>query len=475
MDAFSWQLFLALLLAAMINGWIIRFFFRRLQDQVLLGGIAVFFLMQCLWLGLYLLLTGSTLILIGPEVVLNFNDSPWIVALGQTIVPAVALLFGLVFSSRKNLATVALLQQVNVRRIPVFEILLGAFAVGTLLHFLGTLFVRVPLVTPLIIYLHMSFFMGPLLIGLCWRRYRVATAIFSGAMVIGGLFALSAGSRALLFLPLAFFGLGVWFTLQRRARLLAGAAAVLLIAPAFYVSARIENVRKEGTADIERDVLARASEMRRLMGDSTGVDNVVATLARGVERMIMWSNFVALDFSPERVPFRGFGDFGTELRFMNQSTLFREATDYLDEGMEREFGLGSARIYGFSVSAGGSVPFPLLADGWSRGGLWGVVLFAGILCALWGALERIIRQVFRDQPHYVLALLVILLSSSYDKMSTYGFAYNLRYLVMQTLLWGGVVFLAARIFSAKIPPMEIGAAPRKPGVRAARPDRLRSG
>lgn len=471
MDAFSWQLFLALLLAAAINGWIIRVFYRRLQDQVLLGGIAVFFLLQVLWLGLYLLLTGSTLIQIGPEVVLNFNDSPWPVAFGQTIIPLVALLFGLVFSSRKNLPTVALLQQVNYRRIPVFAILLGAFAVGTLLYFLGTIFVRVPLVTPIIIYLHMSFFLGPLLIGLCWRRYRIAVGIFVGAMLVGGLFALSAGSRALFFLPLAYFCLGFWFTLARRARVGAGLVAILLVAPAFYLSARIENVRKEGTTDFERDVLARAGEMGRLVRDSTGRDNVVATLARGVERMIMWSNFVALDFSPERVSFRGFGDFGAEFRFMNQSTLFREATDYLDESMEREFGLGSARIYGFAVSAGGSVPFPLLADGWSRGGVWGVVCLAAFLCACWGALERVVRRVFKDQPHYVLALLVILLSSSYDKMSVYGFAYNLRYLLMQAVLWGVVVFVVGKIFSAKIPPVEIGAAPRKPGRPVVRQNR----
>ena len=455
MDTFSWQLGLALLLAAGINVWIIRIFYGRLRDQVLLGGVAVFFLMQCLWLAFYLILTGTTLIQIGPEVALNFNDAPFAIALGQTIIPLVALLCGWLCSSRKNAGTAVLLEQVNRQRIPVFEFVLGAFAVGLMLYFVGTVFVRVPFLTPTIIYFHLSFYMTPLLIGLCWRRYRVATAIFTGAVIIGGLFALSAGSRSLLFLPMAFFGLGVWFTLPRRSRTWAAIVALVLVVPAFYVSARIENVRKEGTADFERDVLARASEMRRLMGDSTGKDNLVATLARGVERMIMWSNFVSLDFSPERVPFRGWGDFGTELRFTNQSTLFRDANEHLDESLEREFGLGTARIYGFSVSVGGTVPFPLLADGWSRSGIWGVVLLAGILCLLWGVMERIIRHVFREQPHYVLAFLAILLGSSYDKMSVYGFSYNLRYLVMQAVMWGGLFYLAGKFFfTAKITPRE---------------------
>ncbi len=469
MDAFSWQLAVALLLAAGINGWIIRFFYFRLRDQVLLGGIAVFFFMQCLWLGLYLLLTGTTLVVIGPEVALNFNDAPFAIALGQTIIPLVALLCGWLCSSRKNPGTLVLLEQVNRRRIPALEFILGAFAMGQVLYFAGTVFVRVPFVTPVIIYLYLSFFMGPLLLGLCWRRYRVATAIFVGAMIIGGLFALSAGSRALLFLPVAFFGVGVWVTLPRRSKVWATVVALVLIVPAFYLSARIESVRKEGTTDFERDVLGRASEMRRLMGDSTGRDNLIATLARGVERMIMWSNLVALDFSPERVPFRGWGDFGTEVRFMNQSTLFREANDYLGESLDREFGLGTAKIYGFSVAVGGSVPFPLLADGWSRDGVWGVVGLAGLLCACWGGLEQLIRRVFRRQPHYVLALLAILLSSSYEKMSTYGFSYNLRYLVMQAILWGGVVFLAAKIFPGKFLPAETEPPVRPPGRAVVRP------
>ena len=73
MGAISWRLFFALVLAAAVNGWIIRIFYRRLQDQVLLGGVAVFFLLQCLWLSLYLVLTGSSTVVIGPSVTLDFG------------------------------------------------------------------------------------------------------------------------------------------------------------------------------------------------------------------------------------------------------------------------------------------------------------------------------------------------------------------------------------------------------------------
>lgn len=446
MDTPSAQLWLGLALAAAINGGIARHFWLRLQDQVLLGGVVLFFLVQCGWFGLYLALTGSSVIMVGPELVPNFNDSPWAVTLGQTFFPLVALACARLLTSRRNAGTMEILAQINREAVPGFGFILGLFAVGLLLYFLGTLFVRVPFLTQFIIYLHLSFFMSPVLLGLCWRRYPVPVAVFGAAILVGGAFALGAGSRALLFLPLVFFALGLWFSLGRAARLGVAAGALLLIVPVFYLSGRIESVRKDGTVEREGDVLARAGEIGRLVGAPGGGEGLRANFTRGVERMIMWGNLVALTLSPERVPYRGFDDFAEEMRFLNQSTLFQDADAYLDESLDREFGLGAARRYGFGVVVGGTVPFPVLADGWSRGGLLGVAFYAGVLCLAWGGLERLARWFFADKPHLAIALIAILLSSSYDRMSTYGFVYNLRYLAMQALLWGGLFYVASRTF-----------------------------
>ncbi len=468
MDIPSAQLWLGLALAAAINVGIVRYFYRRLQDQVLLGGVALFFLLQCGWMALYLLLTGSAVILIGPDLTPNLNDSPWAVTLGQTIMPLVALACARLCTSRRHVPTIHQLQQLNRQRVPGFEVILCIFATGLVLYFIGTVFVRVPFVTQAINYLHLSFFMAPLLLGLCWRRYPIAVAIFVVGIVIGGIFALGSGSRALLFLPVAFFAFGVWLTLTRMARVWAALGGVLLVVPVFYLSARIETVRKDGTVERENDLVARAGEIGRLVGESRGGEGVFANFTRGVERMIMWSNFVVLGYSPERVPYRGYGDFDDEFRFMNQSTLFREANDYLDESLDREFGLGAARRYGFSISVGGSVPFPVLADGWSRAGPWGVALFGAALCLLWGGFERAARRVFASQPHLALALIVIVLSSAYEKMSSYGFVYNLRYLAMQAALSGGLFYLASRtLFTATIAAPGIPPPPPPRSVRSS--------
>jgi hypothetical protein len=455
MDAPSLQLWLGVALAAAINASIVLYFYRRLQDQVLLGGVAFFFLLQCGWFALYLALTGSAVVYMGPDLSPNFNESPWAVTLGQTLMPLVALACGRLLTNPRHAGTVALVRRINRQRIPALEAILSVFACGLLLYYAGTVLVQVPFVSQAIIYLHLSFFMAPLLIGLCWRRHPVAVAIFGVAMAIGGLFALGSGSRSLLFLPLAFFVTGVWLTLGRAAKAWAALGAVLLMVPVFYLSARIESVRKDSSVEREGGMLARAGEIGRLVGESSRGEGVLMNFTRGVERMIMWGDFVALNYSPDRVPHRGFGDFPDEVRFLNQSTLFRDANEYLDESMNREFGLGSARLYGFSISVGGSVPFPVLADGWARAGLGGVALYAGVLCLLWGALERVIRRGFADRPHLALALLAILLSSAYEKMGTYGFVYNLRYLVMQAALWGGLFYLAGKtIFTAPLAPAD---------------------
>ncbi|MBL9201462.1 MAG: hypothetical protein JNL39_13210, partial [Opitutaceae bacterium] len=288
MDTPSAQLWLGLALAAVINGGIVRYFWRRLQDQVLLGGVALFFLVQCGWMALYLALTGSSVILIGPELVPNLNESPWAVTLGQTFMPLVALACAHVFTSRRNAGTMKVLAQLNREPVTGFGIVLGLFAVGLLFYFVGTVFLRVPGLSQLVVYLHLSFFMTPVLLGLCWRSYPIPVAIFGAAIVVGGVFALGSGSRALLFLPLVFFAVGLWFTLGRMARVGVMTGALLLLVPVFYLSGRIESVRKDGTVERESDMLARAGEIGRLVGAAGGGEGLRANFTRGVERMIMW-------------------------------------------------------------------------------------------------------------------------------------------------------------------------------------------
>lgn len=469
MDTPSAQLWLGLAIAIVINSSILRFFWRRLQDQVLLAGVALFFLAQCGWFALRLLLTGSAVVVVTPEFAPDLNDEPWAVTLGQTMMPVIALVCARLLTNSRNLGTVGMVRQINREPIPGFGAMLCVFAIGLLFYFAGTIFVRVPFVTQAIIYLHLSFFMGPLLIGLCWRRYPLAVAVLFVAMAVGGVFAFGSGSRYLLFMPLVFFSLGVWFTLARGARVWAALGALLLIVPVFYLSARIEIVRKDGIVERENDVFARAGQVGRLVGEATPGEGVRLNFTRGVERMIMWSNFVALNYSPERVPFRGFDDFVSEAVFLNQSTLFRDGEAHMDESLDREFGLGVARRYGFSVAVGGTVPFPVLADGWSRAGIWGVILYAGFLCLTWGGIERVVRRVFAEKPHLALALLAILLSSSYDKMSAYGFIYNVRFLVMQVLLWGGLFWVLGRtVFTARLAPL--AGSPMRPASRNAAPE-----
>lgn len=440
-------LILGLLAAMGVNGWICRHFYMRMSEQVLLTLVSLFYFLQVGWLFIFVLMSGWTGLVNTVESVPDLNESPFRVPLGLTVMPIVALLVARSLSTQRA-QRVELLQAVNSRHIRSFEYVLCVFACGGMFYYLGYhvkfLSEKVPYLSAVFAYAHYSFLMTPALIGLCWRRYRLPVVVFACSTVVTAVFSFAGGSRSLLFLPLVYFGVGIWLTLNNRNRLMCVALALLLATPVFYASALIETVRKEGTRDVDRELFARMTEVLSLAIDAGGVSRTLETVNQGVGRMIMWCSIAALHYSPEWVEYRGFEDFWWEVKYINRSTLFLDSSDYLEDLVEKDFGMGSARIYGFSVSAGGTVPVPILADGWSRDGLAGVMLFSVLACSCWGMVERQIRRKFVDQPHLVLTLIAILASSAYERMGTYGFVYNLRYLVMQVLLWGGLAFLLSK-------------------------------
>ena len=445
MNAGIWDVLFGLAAGACLNGWIVWFFYRRLPQQTLLGSIALYYLAQVLWLFAYLVVDGSPYV---PEAGSDLRMAPYRIAFGLTILPAVALFVGVCTHSRSR-SKFGLLQRVTNRRVPAFGIILCIFASGTPLYYLTLIKMDIPYLNAITGYLHISFFMTPVLIGLCWRQYPRAVAVFMFCMCLGGILAFGEGSRSLIFLPVGFFATGVWLTLRGTMRFSLAVAGLVLAIPTLYASAAMEAVRRDFRSGADASVIGIAVEMGQQMLRTAGTARLTEELARGISRMIVWSSISVLCDSPERVPYRGVADLGAEIEFNTRSTLSRNAFQTLEDAVDENYGMGAPKLYGFSISAGGTVPFPVLADGWSRAGAVGTALFAGFLCLALAFLERLIRRLFHGRPEIVLALLTILASSSFEKMSVYGFIYNVRYLGMLTFLWMGLALFFVKLVSSQ--------------------------
>lgn len=446
MTSLSWQLIIGLLLALAFNLWVVRAFFRSFRNQLLLGLVAVHYLFQVLWLGVYLAVSSSSSVWVNPGLTIDLNARPFLIMAGMAMMPASALFVARMLS-RPRAPQIDLLAFVQRNPTLVFKTILCVFSTIGLLYFLAQASVGIPTLGGVLFYAHYSFFVAPVLIGFCWRRCLMPIVTFGLCMLITTAFAFAEGSRGIMFLPLAYFAAGWWVTLDRSRRIWAAAAALVCFVPIFLISAGIENVRRDGIKDGSRELGGRSLEMVSMVKQEGLAEDVANRVAQGVGRMIVWSYFTVMIQSPDVVPYRGFSDFGTEIRVLNQSTLFRNTETYLDEMVEEDFGMGVMRRYGYALSAGGTVPVSFMADAWSRGGALIALAFSGFICLCWGLAERVIRARLDDWPHLALALLAVLGSSAYEKMGTYGIVYNFRYLFMQLTLWGMIAWLLTKYVS----------------------------
>ena len=452
MENCSWELLFWLLSAIAINCFIQRLFWRRLKRQILLSLIPLYCLSQTCWLLLSVTLGGAVLRLLGASYV-NLNEAGFRIAMGLTIMPIVAVSIALFFSCFDRDPVKLQVETQLDRRL--MNIILGLFAASPFLYYVSS-FLKVTLsqsassiVCNVISYLHLSLFMTPALIGLYWRRYFIPVVVFLIAMLLTAVFAYSEGSRTLIFMPAVFFCVGVWVTLNWRLRSIALVIILVLAIPVFTLSALIETVRRE-VRDSDAALWERIQGIGQLVFNEEWEGRQAEQLLQGVNRMIMQANIVVVCSTPEIVPYRGFETFLDECWNINRSGISGAKLEDEEERLESDMGLGAARLYGFEIGIGGTVPFPVLADGWSRAGMLGVVLFCGILCCFWGAAEHFARFWFAEKPHFAAAFIAILGSSAYDRMGVYGFNYNLRYLVMQLALWSIVFYFVSRLSRVSI-------------------------
>lgn len=461
MEAPTLWLYLSVILSLGVNWSICRLFWRRLHDQILLGLVSIHYAFQSLWLLLFLLIGGQPGLESGGSVLVNLNDSPLTVFWVLSLMPVIAGGVGMLLTSKVT-ARASVMSLTSSYHNSFFERMLCLFAFGSFAYYVSIKYMNWYIGKAVMAYIHYSFSLTPVLIGFYWKKCKVPFFLFLGFTFVTAAFALAEGSRSLLFFPFIYCAVGIYFTMNRKVRNLALICAALGCLAVFYFSALIESVRRDVRIEYDAPVVERLKNVIRFSVENARTADPRQAIATGMGRMVTWSALAVAVNSPSAIPYRGLGDLWDEFRYLNRLDIFTEAEISVDEAVKKNYGLGVASMYGFGVTEGSTVPFPIIADGWSRLGIIGVIIFGGTLCIMWGTIERMLRRRFSNRSDLMLGIIAILASSALERMSVFGFVYNLRYLIMLTALWGMIfywIWLQGK--STLGPPNYIGAKTRQ--------------
>jgi hypothetical protein len=242
------------------------------------------------------------------------------------------------------------------------------------------------------------------------------------------------------FLPLLLYGWGVFLQLtswKARAALLLVALALtpsFVVLNGFIGSYRLKNGRVANLHELTTDRLETALRAR----DQVAVGHRTP-LQMVLERLLNHPNAAVVVLSPEEIPFRGWANLPDEVAdaFDITGLRGREAIAAVREAWrEQEFGLGAANGYGFYAGLKSGVEFSILADGYSRAGYAGVLLY-GLLAVLVllgveYTLLRLCPAVSADGVFVLVFLLYIALGVFY----AYPAFWTLKFLVLRTLDYG---------------------------------------
>jgi hypothetical protein len=249
------------------------------------------------------------------------------------------------------------------------------------------------------------------LVGLYGRGLPLV--FWSACLAVSSAISLTTGARFFAFVPLILFLAGriVKTPPRRRARALAlsGALMVGAIAVSGLVGLGRDRVGRSGFEDV---TVNRGVEMAKGWLDVLGEAANVELLAEGVGRMVTWANPAVSILTPEVIPYRGLDTLWPELKASMSVSELSGTTreDALDLGLYQ----GPANLYGFYVNAATSVEFPLLADGWSRGGPWAALAFGLVAVSVGGAAEIFALRIRPRRPTAALTLFIIAAKLSMD-------------------------------------------------------------
>jgi hypothetical protein len=255
--------------------------------------------------------------------------------------------------------------------------------------------------------LYRGLFFMPFVAGLYWNRSKLVQLVWWGCLTMNMGLAFLTGSRGYGFLPLGCYGLG--FIVQQTTR------SRRFFWITIGLSCTVPLILLGGLIQVLRDDVGRTSltsmhpgEVLQDIDAASGksLQNNVNTwdaaqnnaLWIGLSRLLDWSLVAVPNMSPEIVPYRGYADYFDELESMLSIPGL---------GIFPDLGFNSVMLavpYGFNVyldsntnpgfHGGTTVPFNMVADSWSRGGLFSLAIQVSTALIILLLLEKLLYQWF---------------------------------------------------------------------------------
>jgi hypothetical protein len=262
------------------------------------------------------------------------------------------------------------------------------------------------------------------------------------SLAINAAAGLLSGSRFVGLLPVALFAAGYISILPRKRRrsaaVLAGLVALVLIP----MSGAVGMVRSEiGRGGIELLNLERAGQLASAVADAlqSEASGLREATGAGIQRMLLLPNLVVVQLTPSVIPERGADGLAAELLSVFNVSLVSGRTD--EDMLERGLGSAPAIEYGFVVTTETSVEFGVLADGWSRAGLPGALLYAFVFALVLLIVERRVHRVLRRHAPIALLLITALIQAALFESGRLPLLAALRWLLLALMFLLGVAII----------------------------------
>lgn len=285
-----------------------------------------------------------------------------------------------------------------------------------------------------------SFSFMPLVMGRYFLQFPRTNRLWLVVLPINAAIGLSVGGRGPALIPVGLYIIGRVLGQSGTNRLRSMIFATLLVIPISVLAGAVGVVRSDiGRGDFSLFSPDRVEEMADsiwsyLTNPSSSTDQ--DTLINGPGRMVVWPNLSATILTPEYIPYRGFDSFLPEVSMTFKIAAFAGLSrqDMYDANLSSY----PATLYGYMVNPDTSVEWGVLADGWSRGGISGVLAFGFVLTLFftWAEYIFVSRQVHTTNAILVAGIL-------FGSALTFSATSTLLYILRQTTFACGLILLVA--------------------------------